>query len=104
MDQHILHTIKSLSAKISEEVIAIRRHLHQHPELSFEEYATSEFICSVLDKYHIEYVRGVVKTGIVASIKGNNATKKTILLRADMDALPIEEKNEVIYRSQNQGV
>jgi len=102
--QQTINYIKSLSAKISEEVISIRRHIHQHPELSFEEYNTSAFVCSVLDKHHIEYTKGIVKTGIVAVIKGKNPTAKTILLRADLDALPIEEKNEVSYRSQNVGV
>ncbi len=99
-----LHTIKQLAAKYVEEVISIRRHIHQHPELSFEEYNTSAFVCSVLDKYHIDYKKGIVKTGIVALIKGKNPNKKTILLRADLDALPIEEKNTVDYKSQNVGV
>jgi len=102
--EHMLHTIKSLAAGITEEVIAIRRHLHQHPELSFEEYNTSAFVCSVLDKHGIIYTKGMVKTGIVALIEGRNPQLKTILLRADLDALPIEEKNDVAYRSQNAGV
>ncbi len=102
--QHTIDHIKSISARISEEIISIRRHIHQHPELSFEEYKTSAFVCSVLDKYTIKYTKGIVKTGIVALIKGKNPDKKTILLRADLDALPIEEKNEVNYRSQNVGV
>jgi amidohydrolase len=102
--QQILYTIKSLAASITEEVVGIRRHLHQHPELSFEEYNTSAFVCSVLDKYRITYTKGIVKTGIVALIEGKNPQAKTILLRADLDALPIEEKNEVAYRSQNPGV
>lgn len=84
-------------------VQAIRRHIHQHPELSFEEYKTSEFIQSKLKEVGIPYQTGYVKTGIVALIKGKNPDKKTILLRADMDALPIEEKNEVPYKSIHQG-
>jgi amidohydrolase len=102
--ERILHTIKSLAASITEEVIGIRRHLHQHPELSFEEYKTSEFVCSVLDKHRIAYTKGLVKTGILALIEGKNPQAKTLLLRADLDALPIEEKNEVDYKSRNPGV
>lgn len=102
--QELLHTIKSFSAQLSAEVIAIRRHLHQHPELSFEEYHTSAYVCSVLDKYSIPYTKGIVKTGIVALIEGKNPEAKTILLRADLDALPIQEQNEVSYKSENPGV
>ncbi len=102
--QSVIQKIKELAAKQANEVIAIRRHLHQHPELSFEEINTSAFVCSILDKYKISYKKGIVKTGIVALIEGKNPTKKTILLRADLDALPIEEKNNVSYKSQNAGV
>ncbi len=96
--------IKQLAKQHFNEVIAIRRHLHQHPELSFKEFKTSEFVCSLLDKHNIVYIKGIVGTGIVALIQGINPDKKTILLRADLDALPIEEKNEVEYKSQNAGV
>lgn len=102
--QELLHTIKSYSAELAAEVIAIRRHLHQHPELSFEEYDTSAYVCSVLDKYNIPYTKGIVKTGIVALIEGRNPNTKTILLRADLDALPIQENNDVSYKSENPGV
>jgi amidohydrolase len=87
-----------------DEVIAIRRHLHQHPELSFEEFETSEFVCSKLDEYGVTYETGYVKTGIVALIKGNNPDKKVVALRADLDALPIIEENDVEYKSINEGV
>lgn len=100
----MLEKIKHIAKEISSEIISIRRYIHQHPELSFEEYNTSAFICSILDKYQIPYTTGYVKTGIVALIKGNNPDKKTLLLRADIDALPIEEKNDVSYKSQNIGV
>lgn len=100
----VIDHIKQLAHHYFDEVVSFRRHLHQHPELSFEEYKTSEFVCSVLDKYQINYTKGVVKTGIIATIEGKNPSKKTILLRADLDALPIEEKNNVAYKSQNVGV
>lgn len=96
--------IQKRSEELFSEINSIRQHLHQHPELSFEEFKTSEFIQSVLTKYHIPFKTGLVKTGIVATIEGKNASKKIILLRADMDALPIEEKNTVSYASKNKGV
>ncbi len=100
----LLEQVKKLASEQSNEIIAIRRHLHQYPELSFQEFNTSEFVCSVLDKYNIAYTKGIVKTGIIALIKGNNPDSKTLLLRADLDALPIDEKNEVVYKSKHQGV
>lgn len=100
----MINQIKTLANQYFNEVVSIRRHLHQHPELSFEEFNTSKFVCSILDKYDISYKKDIVKTGIVAIIEGKNPSKKTILLRADLDALPIEEKNNVDYKSQNIGV
>ena len=102
--QELINKIKKLANQHADEIISIRRHIHQHPEISFEEINTSAYVCSVLDKYKIPYIKGIVKTGIVALIEGKNPTKQTILLRADLDALPIEEKNDVIYKSQNVGV
>ncbi len=96
--------IQQKAASYQQEVIAIRRHLHQHPELSFKEFETNKYVCSKLDEFGIEYQTGIVKTGIIGLIKGNNPTKRTIALRADLDALPITEENEVTYKSVNQGV
>jgi amidohydrolase len=96
--------IHSLSSKFLQEVISIRRHIHQHPELSFEEFKTSEFISQRLHELGIPHQTGIVKTGIVAIIEGKNPASKTIALRADMDALPIHEKNDVPYKSKNEGV
>lgn len=100
----LLDRIKELARHYNDEVISIRRHIHQYPELSFKEFKTSEFVCSVLDKYGIAYTKGMVQTGVVALIKGKNPESRTILLRADLDALPIEEKNKVEYVSQNTGI
>jgi len=100
----MIDNIKQLAKQYFDEVVSFRRHIHQHPELSFEEFKTSEYVCSILDKYSITYTKGIVKTGIVAIIEGKNPTKKTILLRADLDALPIEEKNQTEYVSKNIGV
>lgn len=96
--------IKNLSEAFFEEVREYRRHLHQHPELSFKEKETSQYIADRLRKEGIAFEEGWVDTGIVASLEGKNPGKKTVMLRADIDALPIQELNEVSYRSTNKGV
>ncbi|MBC7861975.1 MAG: amidohydrolase [Bacteroidia bacterium] len=96
--------IKQLAKNNFERIQKIRHHLHAHPELSFQEFETSKFICKILDELKIEYKAGFVKTGIVAHIYGKNPGKKIIALRGDMDALPITEKNSVDYCSKNSGV
>ncbi len=93
--------IQKLASKYAEEVIGIRRHIHQHPELSNEEFETSTFIASKLDEYGILYKKGIFKTGIAALIKGKEPDKKVVALRADIDALPVEEKNQCDYRSKH---
>ncbi len=95
--------IKSLSKKYSDEFIQIRHHLHQYPELSYKEFKTSEFIQQKLKGFGIDF-EVMATTGVVAIIKGKNPGKKVIALRADMDALPITEKNEVEYCSKNEGI
>lgn len=96
--------IKSLSGEYLEEVITIRRHFHRYPELSFKEFETASYICAKLDEYGIAYEDKVAKTGIVALITGARPGGKTVALRADMDALPLVEKNEIEYRSLSDGV
>lgn len=96
--------IQSLADKYYEETLQIRRHIHANPELSFEEYNTSKFIKNELDKLGITYTDSYVKTGIVGKILCKNPKKKVIALRADMDALPIQEINDVEYKSKNSGV
>ncbi|MFN7012647.1 MAG: M20 family metallopeptidase [Bacteroidia bacterium] len=96
--------IKQQSHELLNEITAIRRYLHAHPELSFQEIETSKYICALLDKWNINYTTGWVKTGIVAIIKGKNAEKKCIALRADIDALPIQEIEGRTYGSKNKGV
>lgn len=96
--------IQHIAQAIFEDVKAIRAHLHQHPELSFQEENTSLYIQQTLKKLGIPFQAGWVKTGIVATLQGKNPSKKTIALRADIDALPIQEANEVTYKSKNEGV
>jgi len=87
-----------------EELLQIRRHLHANPELSYAEFNTAQYISSLLTKWGIEHQTGVGGNGIVGLIEGNNPDKKVIALRADMDALPINEQNQVEYKSVNKGV
>jgi amidohydrolase len=96
--------IKQLSIQYFEEIRQIRRHLHQHPELSCEEFKTAEFICKKLDECGIKYSKGIAGTGILGVIEGQNSGSANIALRADMDALPVVEENEVDYKSAVPGV
>ena len=95
--------IKELAARSAPEIVTFRRHLHANPELSFEEVATSKFVASTLNSMGLQS-NSMAETGQVAFIHGNNPEKKTIVLRADMDALPIAEQNEVSYKSTRAGV
>ncbi len=81
-----------------------RRRLHQKPELGFQEKLTADFVSQKLQEWGIEHQTGIAQTGIVATIRGNNSTQKVLAIRADMDALPIQELNEVPYCSQHDGV
>ncbi len=96
--------IKQLARQYFEEVVDIRRHLHQHPELSFEEVETGKFIAQKLNEFGIPHEHGVAEHGVVGWIRGKKNDGRVVALRADMDALPILEANDVPYRSQNEGV
>jgi amidohydrolase len=98
MKIHLTEQIKSLASKYKAEVTEIRRHLHMHPELSFEEVQTSAYIRSFLDQLNIPYTSGWAGNGIVATIKGNKPGIRRAF-RADMDALPIHEENKKAYSS-----
>ena len=96
--------IQQLAKKNAAEIIAVRRHLHANPELSFEEFETAKYVSQFLTSINIGHTTGVAGTGIVALIPGKNPSKRTIALRADMDALPITEANDIDYKSKNIGV
>ena len=100
----MIDKIKHIAQKYLAETIEVRRSLHKNPELSFKEYQTSNYIQSILSKNKIPFTNGHVDTGIIARIEGNNPSDKEILLRADMDALPINEENKVDYCSRNIGI
>ncbi|WP_400193514.1 M20 family metallopeptidase [Hymenobacter sp. B81] len=99
----MIEKVKQLAAAQAADVVALRRHLHAHPELSFEEYQTSAFVRRQLEALGLQ-PQAIAGTGLVALIEGRNPGRRTVALRADMDALPIQEQNEVEYRSQNPGV
>ena len=101
---NLLEEIKSLAKKFYPEVRHWRAHLHANPELSFQEYATSQFIQEILKENNISFTSGIVGTGIVGEVEGRNPESKVVLLRADMDALPITEKNNVSYKSKVAGI
>ncbi|MCK5467010.1 MAG: amidohydrolase [Cyclobacteriaceae bacterium] len=96
--------IKSIANDIAGEIVDIRRYLHSNPELSFQEFETAKFIAASLKKIGLVPVEGIANTGVSALIEGNNPTKKVIALRADIDALPIRETNDIPYKSKNEGV
>lgn len=99
----IKQQIQELAKTIFDDVLANRRHLHGHPELSFEEVETSAFVARKLDELGLTYER-MADNGLVSLIKGDKPSDRVVALRADMDALPITEANDVPYKSQNIGV
>ena len=99
----MIEKIKKIAAQNKEQIIELRRAIHANPELSFEEYETCELVSKFLKSAGIKHEKGIVKTGIVAIIEGNNPSSKTIALRADLDALPIQETADVSFKSKNEG-
>lgn len=99
----LIDKIKQLAGEIYPEAVLIRRHLHSNPELSFQEFKTSDFVYQYLVDLGVS-VQKMAITGVVASIKGNMPSDAVVALRADMDALPITEENEIAYKSTNNGV
>jgi amidohydrolase len=100
----LLDKIKALSVEYSGQIIEARRHLHAHPELSYQEFNTARFVGEQLRSFGLSPREGVATTGLVVEIEGNNPTSKTVALRADMDALPIHEANSIPYKSKQPGV
>lgn len=102
LKQHVLSQVNQLFDK----VVAYRKHLHQHPELSYQEYETMKYISEKLTEIGIPHETGVAETGITAMIRGSHhkEQQECIGLRADIDALPILEQNDVPYASKNKGV
>lgn len=99
----MIEKIKQLASTIFPEIVEIRRHIHANPELSFQEFETSEFVKKKLKEWDIPFVE-MANTGVVGFIKGAKNSDKSIALRADMDALPIQELNDKPYKSTKSGV
>ena len=99
----LISSIKSRAKDINPYLVNTRHHLHANPELSFQEFETSQFIKSELSRIGIEFT-SIADTGVVALIEGKNPDKSTMALRGDIDALPILEANQVDYKSKNKGV
>lgn len=96
--------IRRLAGMYHQDVIAIRRHLHENPELSFQEVETGKFIAARLAEFGIPFQHGMAGNGLVGLIRGRNGSDRVVALRADMDALPIEEANDAPYKSKKPGV
>jgi amidohydrolase len=99
----LLQKVQALAKQYAEENIATRHHLHAHPELSYQEFETSKFIQARLTQIGIPFTI-MATTGVVGIIQGKNPDSRVIALRADMDALPITEENNVPYKSTKEGV
>jgi amidohydrolase len=99
----MIERIKALAKQYAPAYIDVRHHLHAHPELSYKEFETSKFIQQKLSALNIPF-EIKAETGVVGLIKGNNPDKRIIALRADIDALPIKEENNISYKSKNDGI
>lgn len=95
--------IKKQVEELNNELISLRRDFHQYPELGFEEFRTGKIVADYLEKCGIEVQRNVAKTGVVGLLKGETSGK-TLILRTDMDALPLEEETGLSFKSKNKGV
>ncbi|MEO5976713.1 MAG: M20 family metallopeptidase [Chryseolinea sp.] len=100
----LLERIRELSVSNSKDTVSQRRYLHAHPELSYQEHNTVKYVSDQLRAMGIESIQPIATTGLIAEVKGRNPSRKTVALRADMDALPITEANDVSYKSINVGV
>jgi amidohydrolase len=100
----MISRIQSLASETASSVRKWRQHLHAHPELSFQEWETSAFVASRLSEMGIPFQEGIAGTGVVGMIEGKNPSSRVLALRADMDALPIVEENDVAYKSTRPGV
>lgn len=100
----LLERIRFLSTTFSHDTVKVRRHLHANPELSYQEFETVSYVAEQLRAAGIENIKRIADTGLIAEIEGRNPERKMIALRADMDALPIQEANDVSYKSKKPGV
>lgn len=100
----MLSRIKDIATKISPRLLEIRRHIHSHPELSGQEYQTAAFVAGVLSSNGLHVEEGVGKTGVIGELQGNGNSERTLAIRTDMDALPIQERTGLEFASRNEGI
>ena len=102
MDKWLEEQILERSNRNEQKVLDLRHQIHQDPELSFKEFHTSERVKKILEDMGLEVRSGIAGTGLVADIVGEKTSDhpKTLLLRADMDALPLQEENDLPFRSR----
>ena len=96
--------IKKEVDALEPELIALRRDFHASPELGYQEFNTSKKICGYLTALGLESIKNVTGTGLTAVLKGTAGEGKTVMLRADMDALPVEEETGAPYASKTPGI
>ncbi len=100
----MLSEIKNIAQDFAPRLIEIRRHIHSHPELSGEEYQTSAYIAGVLSSCGLNVQESVGKTGVVGELIGSGSDRRTLAIRTDMDALPIQEHPKFDFASRKQGI
>ncbi len=100
----LLSDIARLSKQYQSETVKIRRHIHNYPELSYKEFSTSEYIRRKLEDIGLTDIRNIAGTGIIAHLKGQKEGSVKIILRAELDALPIEEPGHLPFASKNKGL
>lgn len=101
----IAQKIKDKAEEIEAEIIKLRHQIHRNPELSFKEYKTAELAAAEMKKLGFEVEENIFGTGVCATFRNSSSENaKTLLIRADMDALPVQEKNDLDYKSQNEGI
>lgn len=103
MAPQIAEKIKAISNRIFPKLVKLRQELHQYPELAYQEFKTSERVAKELSQLKLKVKKGIAKTGVVGILEGKK-NGKTVALRADMDALPIQEQTNFPYKSKNKGI
>ncbi|MEB3293512.1 MAG: M20 family metallopeptidase [Synechococcales bacterium] len=96
--------IQAIASKLAPRLIEIRRHLHSHPELSGQEHQTAAYVAGVLSSSGLQVREGVGRVGVVGTLRGNGQSPRLLAIRADMDALPIQERTEIEFASRNPGI
>jgi amidohydrolase len=100
----MLNRIKEIAETLTPRLIEIRRHFHAHPELSGQEYQTAAYVAGVLSSCGIQVQEAVGKTGVIGHLTGNGTDQRTLAIRTDMDALPVQERTNLDFASRHPGI